>query len=100
MDINMNNVNFVKGKDGDNWIYLDVNGNEKDGIKVFYDDGTYGNNSEAGNNIENFYAEYVKMLGEINGIRALDNLGQVMDFATTLAQTYGDKLEPMVVVSN
>ena len=95
MDIKMNDVNFYKNG---NWIYLKVDGG--DDIKVFYDDGTYGNNSEAGNNIENFYAEYVKMLGEINGIRALDNLGQVMDFATTLAQTYGDKLEPMVVVGN
>ena len=95
MDINMNNVKFFK-KLGDNWVYLAQSEEDEEGIKVFYDDGTYGNNSEAGKKIEDFYSEYVKMLGEINGIRALDNLGQVMDFATTLAQTYGDKLEPMV----
>ncbi len=88
MDINMNSANFYKVG---NWIYLATDNTEDNGIKVFYDDGTYGNNSKAGKNIEDFYAEYVKMLGEINGIRALDNLGQVMDFATTLAQTYGDK---------
>jgi hypothetical protein len=90
MDVNMSNAKFFK-KLGDDWVYLAQSEEDKVGIKVFYDDGTYGNISKAGNNIENFYAEYVKMLGEINGIRALDNLGQVMDFATTLAQTYGDK---------
>lgn len=40
MDINMSNVRFYKVVNDDNWVYLGINGNGKNGIKVFYDDGT------------------------------------------------------------
>lgn len=45
MDINMNSVNFNKGKN-ENWIYLITDGSDtlkedkSNGIKVFYDYGT------------------------------------------------------------
>ena len=36
-------------------------------------------------------ADKVFEINRENKVRAFDNAGQVMDFATTLAQTYGDK---------
>jgi hypothetical protein len=86
MDINMNNATFYKGDDGDNWIYLKVDGG--DDIKVFYDDETYTLTKKK---IEDYYSEYLAEINRENKVRAFDNAGQVMDFATTLAQTYGDK---------
>ena len=90
MDINMSNVTFVKGDD--NWIYLSLNGGKDikngNGIKVFYDDETYTLTKEK---IEDYYSKYLAEINRENKVRAFDNAGQVMDFATTLAQTYGDK---------
>lgn len=43
MDINMSNVTLYKGEDGDNWIYLSLDGGTTNGIKLIYDDGTYRN---------------------------------------------------------
>lgn len=91
--MDMNNVSFYKGKNGDNWIYLDVNGNGIDEIKVFYDDGTFDNNYVGNQSLKEYYKEFMQTLNDLNGITALDNAGQVMDFAVTLAQTFGDKLE-------
>ncbi|MBN1468725.1 MAG: hypothetical protein JW924_08375 [Fusobacteriaceae bacterium] len=46
MDINMNNVKFYKGENGDNWVYLSLDGGTTNGIKLIYDDGTYGDKLE------------------------------------------------------
>ncbi len=85
MDVNMSNAHFYK--DG-NWVCLSPNQEDKDGIKVFYDDETYTLTKEK---IEDYYSKYLAEINRENKVRAFDNAGQVMDFATTLAQTYGDK---------
>lgn len=79
MDINMNNVNFYKGKNGDNWIYLDVNGNGIDGIKVFYDDGSLINPTM---DMATYYENYMKDIAGKNNLAALDYLVGSVDFYT------------------
>ncbi len=86
MDINMNNVKFEKK--ADNWVYLKVDNLPENDIKVFYDDETYTLTEKK---IEDYYSEYLAEINRENEVRAFDNAGQVMEFATTLAQTYGDK---------
>ncbi len=93
MDINMNSVNFFKKEEGNGWVYLAQSEKDKEGIKVFYDDGTFDNNYDGKYSLETYYSDYMQTLNDLNGITALDNAGQVMDFAVTLAQTFGDKLE-------
>lgn len=93
MDINMNNAQFVKeNENGPGWIYLSKDGKSKD-IKVFYDDGTFDNNYHGDDSLKTYYSDYMQTLNDLNGITVLDNAGQVMDFAVTLAQIFGDKLE-------
>ncbi len=75
MDIKMNDATFYKGDDGDNWIYLKVDGG--DDIKVFYDDETYTLTKKK---IEDYYSEYLAEINRENKVRAFDNAGQVMDF--------------------
>ncbi len=87
MDVNMSNAKFFK-KLGDDWVYLAQSEEDKVGIKVFYDDETYTLTKEK---IEDYYSKYLAEINRENKVRAFDNAGQVMDFATTLAQTYGDK---------
>ena len=87
MDVNMSNAKFFK-KLGDDWVYLAQSEEDKVGIKVFYDDETYTLTKKK---IKDYYSEYLAEINRENKVRAFDNAGQVMDFATTLAQTYGDK---------
>ena len=83
MDINMNNVNFYKGKDGDNWVYLDINGNGKNGIKVFYDDGNF--KSAKDEDMATYYEGYLQDVVGLNHVDMYDNLTSDIDFWTTFS---------------
>lgn len=67
--MDMNNVSFYKGKNGDNWIYLDVNGNGIDGIKVFYDDGSLKNSKL---DMATYYENYMKDIAGKNNLAAIE----------------------------
>ena len=79
MDINMNNVTFVKGTD--NWIYLITDGSteleEDNGIKVFYDDGSLINPTM---DMATYYKNYMKDIAGKNNLAALDYLAGSVDF--------------------
>ncbi|MBN1467413.1 MAG: hypothetical protein JW924_01720, partial [Fusobacteriaceae bacterium] len=83
MDINMSNVTFIKGDD--NWVYLITDGSTKltstNGIKVFYDDGTFKSDTES---MDTYYEEYMKDLKGKNQIALLDYKVQDADFLLTL----------------
>lgn len=86
MDINMSNVNFVKGKDS--WVYLITDGNKElaedksNGIKVFYDDGNF--KSAKDEDMATYYEGYLQDVVGLNHVDMYDNLASDIDFWTTL----------------
>ena len=84
MDINMNDVTFIKGVD--NWIYLLTDGStelrEDNGIKVFYDDGNFM--SLKAEDMAKYYEGYLQDVVGFNHLDMYDNLISDIDFWTSL----------------
>jgi len=86
MDINMNSVNFAKGKD--NWVYFITDGsdtlteNNTNGIKVFYDDGNFM--SLKAEDMAKYYEGYLQDVVGFNHLDMYDNLISDIDFWTSL----------------
>lgn len=81
MDINMSNVIFKKF-DGDNWVYLTPDGTKINGIKVFYDDGTF--KSLKSEDMAKYYEGYLQDVVGFNHLDIYDNLVSGIDFWTSL----------------
>ncbi len=92
LNINMKNVNLVKGKDG--WIYISEDGTIEKGTKLLYDDGEKPEirSGDKDNGIPAIYASdkksyYEYMLRNIankNSWDRLYDLAMLIDFALTL----------------